>query len=434
MIVTGDWVVPVVGPPIRHGAVLTRGARIDRVGRLPELLALAPDDPVERFDGCVIIPGLVNAHTHLSLTVLGGLVPPTRMRDFLAQVTKAVLAMSSDDFAASASAGALECLECGVTSVGDIVYGPEPLAACADAGVGGVFYWEVLGIDADDLSGELAEAEFPSEVGACTTGRTRCGVSPHTPYTSGPRLLEAAWRVAQRHGTGFAIHAAESPAERELMKSGSGPLLEVAHRLARGFVAPKSGSIAYLDRLGVLAGAVVVHCVHLETGDPTLLKRKAAGVVLCPRSNERLGNGSPPVAELSAAGVRLALGTDSPASNADFDLFEEARAARRLHPGLTARRTLAMMTVDGARTLGLEGHCGALQPGSQADLAVIETGQTEDPERAVVARGGRDTVRAVLGGGIWRVRGGKPAMPVTAIERAAERAREVARRAIERQD
>ncbi|MDO8963244.1 MAG: amidohydrolase family protein, partial [Coriobacteriia bacterium] len=197
MILTADWVLPVTGRPIRDGAVLARGARIEAVGTFEHVRAAAPDEAVESFEGCVLMPGLVNAHTHLSLTVLGGLIPPMPMRPFLSRVTAAILAMSDDDFAASAALGALESLRAGVTCVGDVVYGPEPLAACADAGLAGVFFWEVLGIDAGDLSGELAEREFPADLGACTRGRTRCGLSPHTAYTSGPELLRAAWNVAR---------------------------------------------------------------------------------------------------------------------------------------------------------------------------------------------------------------------------------------------
>lgn len=431
MILTADWVLPVTGRPIRDGAVLTRGTKIEMIGTLEQVRAAAPDEAMERFDGSVLMPGLVNAHTHLSLTVLGGLVAPMPMKPFLKRVTAAVMAMSDDDFAASAAWGALECLRAGVTCVGDIAYGPEPLAACADAGLAGVFYWEVLGIDAGDLSGELAEREFPAELDPCTLGRTRCGLSPHTPYTAGPDLLRATWKVAHRHRIGYAIHIAESLAERELMLHDRGPLAETARRLAHGFRSPGAGSISYLENLGVLQNAAAVHCVHLEHGDAHRLKRSVRGVVLCPRSNAYLSNGTPPVAELSSAGIYLALGTDSSASNHDLDLFEEARAAREIDPSLTSRRLIAMLTHDGARVVGLDNVCGALEPGLSADITVVKTGATADPETAVVRFGGRETVEAVMSAGLWRIRGGKPALPTIALERAIAGSRSIAQRAIE---
>lgn len=432
MILTADWVLPVVGRPVRGGAVLTRASHIEMVGPLEEIEAAAPKDPVERFDGCVIMPGLVNAHAHLSLTVLGGLVPPMPMRPFLKQVTTAVLAMSADDFAASAALGALQSLRSGVTCVGDIAYGPESLAACADVGLAGVYFWEVLGVDATDLSGELAKREFPAEVGSCATGRARCGISPHTPYTSGPALLQAAWRMSQRHGVAFALHVAESPAERDLMLAGTGPLGETAGRLAHGFRVPHVGSIAYLEGLGVLKDAIAVHCTNLEPGDARRLKKNVRGVVLCPRSNEYLGNGAPPVAELSSAGLCMAVGTDSAASNSDLDLWEEARVLRALDRTLPSRRMVAMLTHDGARTLGLDDLCGALAPGLQADIAVVRTDETSDPETAVVASGGASSIEAVMSAGLWRVREGRPTPPSVALERAAAGSRAVAERALGR--
>lgn len=429
MLVAADWLVNPGDHPVREGAVFMRGNRIDAVGRLEDLQGSHPSEPLERFDGCVIIPGLVNAHTRLSLTVLEGLVEevPDIIR-YQRRVTSAIHAMSNDDFAASATHGALECLRCGITTVGDIGYGPEPLAACADAGVGGMFYWEIRGIDEHALAGELAEMEFPSE-GKCSTGRLRCGISPQAVFVSGPELIKAEWQVAHTHHTGFAIHVAESAAERDLLLHGDGPLADVARTFAHGFKPPRTGTVAYLERLGALAGAVAVGCVHLDPGDAARLRRHARGVVLCPRASARLGKGVPPVADLYAAGVRLSLGTGSAAAGGT-DLFAEARALRELDASLTSRRVLAMMTRDGAETLGLEDSCGVLAPGMQSDLTLIHTGPTEDPETAVLRCGSAETVRAVMGGGVWRVRDGKIALPTATAERAADRAREVARRAL----
>jgi cytosine/adenosine deaminase-related metal-dependent hydrolase len=338
------------------------------------------------------------------------------MRPFLARVTAAVQAMTAADFEASAAEGALECLRAGVTCVGDIAYGPGPLAACAGLGLGGVFHWEVLGIAAEELEATLAARGFPAD---CAHGRARCGISPHTPYTCGPALLRRAADFARGRDLSFAVHVAESPAERELMLHGTGALADTAARLARGFTAPGVGSVAYLERLGVLPGALAVHCVSLEPGDAERLAA-ARGVALCPRSNAYLGNGAPPVAELRAAGVTLALGTDSAASNWDLDLFAEARALLALDAALTPRKLLRMLTRDGARALGLDDTVGALTPGLQADLAVVGTGPAPDPEAAVMAAG------------VWRVRGGEHTQPTRDIGEAAAAARGVAERAIER--
>lgn len=430
MIVTADWVLPVSAPALRGGAALVDEAgRIGAVGPLADLVARHPLERVESFDGCVIMPGLVNAHTHLSLTVLAGLVQPMPMRAFLARVTCAINAMSEDDFAASAALGALECLRNGVTCVGDIAYTTEPMARCAPLGLAGVFHVEVLGVTADSLESTLEARGFPHGSDACAHGRVRCGLSPHTPYTVGPDALVEAAATARHTGASLAIHVAESPAERELMLEGTGPLAEVAARLAHGFEPPHTGSVAYLDRLGVLRDALAIHCANLEPGDPALLT-SARGVALCPRSNAYLGNGEPPAAALREAGVRIALGTDSPASNSDLDLFEEGRALLSLDMGLTPQRLLEMLTIDGARALGMQDVVGSLTPGLDADMAVIRTGGTDDPVAAVVATAGRARVEAVMTAGAWRVRDGDLVGDTAAIASAAAGARTVAAEAI----
>jgi 5-methylthioadenosine/S-adenosylhomocysteine deaminase len=431
MIVGGDWLVTAAGDPIRGGAVLTQGARIHAVGTFAELTAAHPATHAEYYRGCVLTPGLVNAHTHLSLTVLKDLAPSAPLPQWLRDVTKAIVRMGQDEFAASASLGALECLLCGVTVVGDIVYGPEALAASADAGLAGVFCWEVLGLDADDLPAELAEREFPADPGACTSGRTRCGVSPHTPYTSGPRLLRAIHEIAETHHTAYVVHVAESPAERELLRAGTGPFADTARRLAPDLVPPRTSPVAYLDSLGVLDGAVAVHCVDVDRADIALLKRHARAVVVCPRSNAYLHNGEPPVPALYRSGITLAIGTDSAASNTDLDLLSEARAVRAIGPAITSRRLLRMITADGAKALGVDDDFGTLEPGKQADFAVFRTGATADPESDVLRHGGRDTLEALCTAGVWRVREGRPCFPVGSIERAGARARAVAQQAMQ---
>jgi cytosine/adenosine deaminase-related metal-dependent hydrolase len=431
MIVTADWVVPVASRPIRDGAVLTRTGTVEAVGTLEELRRVAPAEDVERFDGCVITPGLVNARTHLSLHALNGLLPTGDTAAYVDAFDRAVTLMTDDDFAASASLGAIESLRFGVTRVGDACYGPEALAACADVGVGGVFFWEVHGIDGDELSGELAEAEFPAETGRCSTGRGRCGLSPRGISAAGPGLIQAAWRVADRHGVGFALEVAGSKLEQQLLRQGTGALARRADRLAVGFRAPGKQGVEYLSGLGVLKGATLIHCVNLEDGDAKVLRRGARGVVLCPRSAAAMRNGEPPVARLSTAGVKLALGTDTPAGP-DVDVLGEVRAISMLDPTLSARRLLEMATIGGAEALGISDSAGTLAPGRPADLAIFATGPVDDPEAAIVGRAGSVTVRSVLSGGLWRVRDGKNTFPAVAIERAAAATRAKVERGLPR--
>ncbi len=419
MIVTADWVLPVSAPPIRNGAVLVRGGTIAEVGPLDAVSAGSPGVPVDAHEGCTIIPGLVNAHTHLALTALEGLLPPLPFHDWLARIAPVTRGLTREDFRASAALGALRCLGAGITVVGDIAYGAESAAAAEDLGLGGVSFWEALGLAGDALDADLERRGYPAAVASHRRARLIVGLSPHAPYTAGPGLLRATAERARADGVPWMIHLAESPAESRLLVTGDGPLAAVAARLAVGFEPPGTGAVAYADALGALDGAIAVHCVEADAAEIALLAESAAGVVLCPRSNAYLGDGEAPVAALRRAGNRLALGSDSLASNESIDLLAEARAARRLDPGLEAGRLLAMLTLEGARVLGIDDRFGSLEPGKQADLAVLRLEGGDPPVETLIAHGSPEAVAAVMSAGEWRVRDGTHLEPTGAIERDA---------------
>lgn len=399
MLVSAPWVLPVCSPPIRDGAVLVEGARIARVGTIAELAAAHPTARRRHFDGCTILPGLVNAHTHLAMTSLQGVAGPGDFATWISRIPAAWGALSPPEIRESIARGMRMSLAAGVTVVGDISYGPDSPDIGSQTGIGGVFFEEVLGIPAKDLPARLYEMRFPARH---ADARIRHGLTPHAPYTAGPGLIAAAHSAAASAGTPFAIHVAESAAETELLASGTGPLAAVAARVAVGFEAPGTSAVRYLDALGVLDGALAIHCVKVDADDAALLAAKTRGVAVCPRSNAYLGNGAPPVELLLAYGVTLGLGTDSLASNADLDLFEEARALARIAPTLTAEKIVAIMTLGGAKALGVEGDFGTLERGKQADLAIFEV-LGDDPHAALLAEASTHTLSAVLAAGEWRI-------------------------------
>lgn len=429
MIVTADWVVPIADQPIREGAVLVRGSHIEDVGAAKDLIGSNPRQQVRAFEGCSIFPGLVNAHTHLALTCLKGVVPPQPFPEWIRQIPKAYRALTSDDIAASTTYGAVLSLAAGVTVVGDITHGPEGIAIAADTGLGGAFYWEVLGATRAELPQRLAEIEFPADPAVSCRGRLRCGLSPHSVYASGPDLIRTTYAITRAQGTGFAIHAAESDAEVELVHSGSGPLAGLAARLADGFETPGVGVVRYLAQLGVLDDAVLVHGAKIIPAEIPVVARRARGLVLCPRSNAYLGNGEPAARRLHRAGMRLALGTDSLASNSDLDLLEEARALHAIEPSFAPEELLRMMTLSGAHVLGLQDEFGSLEPGKQADL-IVHRLPGADPVGELISQGGRGTLQAVMSGGVFRVLDGGAVFAISPIERASHIARQKASLAV----
>lgn len=432
MLLSADWILPGLRRPIRDGAVLVRDGHVVDVGRRDELVRQAPDDERRHFDGCVLTPGLVNAHTHLSLSALHGLLAPSRFEEWLPRLGRAMSDWGVEDYAASAALGVRQALAAGTTVVGDIVYGPESAHAAAVAGVGGVFYWEVLGVGASELFAELERHGFPRPGDGECGARIRCGLSPHSTYTSGPALLRAAHEAAGDLGVPLAIHVAESAAEVEFTRTGGGPLSEMAARLAADFVPTGEAPVAYLDRLGVLDGVSAVHLCQLAPTDVARLASTVRGAISCPRSNRFLSNRVPPVGELVAAGVPVGLGTDSTASNTDLDLMAEVRALQASDPTLEPAQLVRMVTTDGAVALGCEDRFGMLEPGMEADVAVFRLGAVSSPESEFVARAGADTLDAVMTAGKWRVLDGRPVdeARARAVEQAAERSAEKARAAL----
>lgn len=401
MLITASWVLPVSSPPIRDGAVLVDGDSVMAVGAASELQSRHPD--VERIDfgACVLLPGLVNAHTHLCLTGLHGMVPSAPFTTWLPALASLSRDLTVSDRYDAAKKGALESLAAGVTVVGDIAYGPESALAAQAVGVGGVFHHEVLGGTGAGLRDELP-GFFPPEVDA---SRIRWGISPHSPYTAGPELIRTTHDISDELGIPFAIHAAESAAERELLASGSGPLAGLAERLAHGFSPPGTGAVEYLDGLGALDGATLIHLGEIDTHEVSLIAARARGAVACPRSNEYLENRAAPVGALMDAGVPTGLGTDSSASNHDLDVTRELAALRSAEPSIPARALLESLTFKGAEAIGIADRFGALQPGHAADLAVFPVDGGDDPEAAFADAAGDVEPVAVMSAGVWRIRG-----------------------------
>ncbi|MDX6515015.1 MAG: aminodeoxyfutalosine deaminase [Gaiellaceae bacterium] len=395
---SADWVLPVEGEPIRDGAIAFEDGRIVAVGRSADLGAGT------RYEGAAIVPGLVNAHTHLEYAVYAGFGDGLPFEEWLATHIERKQLLRADDHEAIARLGAAECLGSGVTTIGDASFTGAAAAAAHELGLRATLYLEVFG---DDPEPALARfARLRDEVGPHLSERVRLGVSPHAPYTTGIDVYAA---VAEL-GLPLMSHLAETAAEREWLEQGAGPW---QRSLGDKLLGPTgSTGIRALAERGLLSPRLAaVHCVDLQPDELALLAGSGSGVVHCPRSNSYLGCGIAPLRALLDAGARVGLGTDSPNSAVDFDLFAELRAAvmharAREHAAesLSATEALELATLGGARALGLDGEIGSLVPGKRADLAVVALADTglhpwEDPATAVVLGGSPEHVQATLVGG-----------------------------------
>ena len=361
---------PVTAPPIEDGAVL-----VDDAGRIT---ALGPDAAVpapanaERvaFPEAAIVPGLVNCHTHLELSHLAGKNPARDFPGWIRTIRALKDGTTPEEFSRSAEQGVRDCWAAGVTCVADTGSTGAPLEALARLGARGVYYQEVFGPDPTKCGASLSElAAAVRRLRPLATGRARLGVSPHAPYTVSEPLYRATAELARRERLPVAVHLAESREETALVRDGAGPFADALR--ARGIPVPAHNCtpVQYLLRLGVLqraTGWLCIHCVQVDGPDIESLRNAGAAVALCPRSNRAHGHGTAPLPLFRRAGLAVGFGTDSVVSTGDVDLWSEAAVA-----GLEGEEALRMLTLEGARTLGLEGEIGSLEVGKAADLAVF---------------------------------------------------------------
>jgi cytosine/adenosine deaminase-related metal-dependent hydrolase len=441
-LVIADAVFGVSAPPLAEGpgsvAVLVEGGRVADIGRRRDLAG--SDAAVVDLTGRVLVPGLVNAHTHLQYSSFSQAIGARDFFTWIRTLTSLIPTLDAGGWLASARLGALENLTAGVTSVGDIFSRGESLAALAEAGLGGVAFRELIGPDpaAAADAAAILERELAALSAAADGAGVSLGLSPHAPYTCDPSLYVAARRIADRERLRLATHVAETRDEVDLLRDGTGAFAGYVAARRAGFDPPRATPVRYLDRLGFWSGGPVlaVHAVHLTAADRRILAERGATIVTCPSSNERLGTGRADVPAARGAGVRVAVGSDSLASTESIDLLAELAILARRHRSLAPETLLEMATRDAAEALGLEPGAGTLTVGGPADLAAFalpgpaarstarSTAVFSPPDLLLALFAAAPRADAVMRGGKWLVRHGKPlTMDETSVRAAA---REVA--------
>jgi cytosine/adenosine deaminase-related metal-dependent hydrolase len=388
-VLSADWVLPIDGPPIADGAVAIEDGRIAAVGTAAEL------GGGTHYGDAVIVPGFVNAHTHLEYATYAGFGDgEADFAVWIAQHAQRKFRLSFEEQLDIAKLGAAECLASGVTTVGDCSFSGAAAIAAADLGLHGTVYLEVFGADPAQVRARFDELR---ERAVAAAGSVRIGVSPHAPYSVG---IEG-YRTCLELDLPIATHLSESESELRYLESGGGPWDGITWLVEPvGSSGPRA-----LAAEGLLSPRMIAaHCTVVDEEEIALLAEHDVAVAHCPRSNGSVGCGIAPLRALLDAGIRVGLGTDSPASAPSFDFFDELRAAvlfsrarERRPDALTAAEALELGTLGSARALGLDAEVGSLAAGKRADLAVVSFAGSpyhpwEDPAAAVVFGGSPDRV------------------------------------------
>ncbi|ADH85350.1 amidohydrolase [Desulfurivibrio alkaliphilus] len=381
------------------GAVAIKGSEIVAVGPAAELAARWPQAPRLDTPHGLLLPGLINSHTHVAMSCFRGLADDLPLMSWLTEhIFPAEAKLTEEIVYHSSLLTMAEMIRSGTTSFCDMyLFTAQVAAAAADSGMR-AWVGEVLYDFPSPCYGELENGfQYLEQLMAEYDGHelVKITVDPHAVYTCSPELLRRLYGRAEKHDALYHIHLAET---RD----------EVAGCLEKYGKRP----VAHLDALGVLGErTVAAHGVWLEPAEIELLARRGVKVAHCPESNMKLASGISPVPELLAAGVSVGLGTDGAASNNDIDLFGEMDMAAKLHKVnkmdptvLPAAQVLRMATRQGAEVLGAGAAIGSLEPGKKADCIVIDLQQPHltpfyhAPSQLVYAARGADVLHTVING------------------------------------
>lgn len=384
-ILSAEYVLPISSAPIENGAVVIENDKILAVGKFAEIKVQFPEAEIDEYGEAAILPGFVNAHSHLEITAMRGYLDSVE-HDFAAWLLKLTKTraeiLTDSDIKTAAIFGALEGARAGVTCFGDIGrFGVAGFEALKQNGLRGVLFQETE-FSPDN---KTAESDFEKlkekflQLKETETDLVKVGLSPHSPYTVSRRLFEKIAEYAVTENIKISTHAAESDIESVLLEKGTGFFIGVYKKFGVEWEIPFCSPIEYLNKIGFLkTKPLLAHCVKVSDADINLIKNSNSSIAHCPKSNAKFGHGIAPLEKFLDAQINTGFGSDSVASNNTCDILEEARFAILPARNLTTKKrfiepeeALRIATLGGAKSLGLDTEIGTLEEGKQADIIAI---------------------------------------------------------------
>ena len=403
MLLAARWIVPVSSPAIEHGAIELQDGRIAALGPRGEFESADAED----LGDAILIPGLINAHTHLELGHLQGFLKrPRDLPDWLLRIIAAQEDATPEELQRrttdSVQRGVRESLQSGVTTVGDItrlsvvtrpLLKPGPLRV--------VSFGEVKGIGTrrnliEERLQAAGDRRHDSE-------HLITALSPHAPYSVDADGVRTIVARARNYDMRTCMHLSESVEEMQFLQTGQGRFRELLEALGMWddtIEAPGLTPVRWAFEIGALGPeCLAAHCNYLDEEEIDLLCATGTSVAYCPRTHEYFGHPPHPLMKLMGGGVNVCVGTDSLVSSPSLSILEELIHVRRQHPELSGDAILSMGTIAGARALGVAHLAGTLEPGKRADLAVfsVDGGDVDKPAEALLS--GKARLETVYVGG-----------------------------------
>lgn len=399
--------------PSEDGYVTIADGKIVSIGKKQRV------EPVFDLGDVILMPGLVNAHTHLEFSDLknplpaGETFPEWILAVIASRRQQRATVEGHDSPEASAQVavadGVAESIRSGVTTIGEISTVAGSHGWYQPAEIQTVLFQEVLGLSVDDIPAHVKTAREHVDTSIPGDERLSMGISPHAPYSVHYDLFGQLCQLAAKANIPCALHLGESPAEMELLRSASGPFREMLELLGawNDSAIPRGiGPLDYLQRISQVPCSLIIHGNFLTKLEYQFMAEQVdrMSLVYCPRTYHHFHDRPYPLQAILNHGVRVALGTDSRASNPDLSLLAEMQHVAHVHPEIDPSLILEMGTRQGARALGLEQTCGSLVPGKQADLVTVacEPGRLSDLATVITSAG--TTVEGVMRAGKWLVK------------------------------
>ncbi len=427
MLLAAKWVLPVSQESIEDGAVVVSGDKIEAVGKRKELERNYPEEEVKDFGQAVLMPGFVDAHAHLEYSVFRGLCDDLSFTHWKMQVTKKSKKLTAKNWFSSAELGALEAIRSGITCIADTTDTGASLKASRQAGLRGIIFHEVMGMDNSRVGRIISEAKknVSSWQAEAEGTNLEIGISPYSVYTVSPPLFKAVSDWAKEDNLTVCFHLAGSPDEYEFVKYGSSPLatsfLEQMGWNDLLWQPTGVSPVKYVEQWDALESGkvIVVHCIQVSDADIDILKKYDVSVVHCPKCSAKLGMGVAPLGKFLYRDLKVGMGMDSPASNNTMDMFDEMRIGLLLQrgleekvEGLSAENFIKLATLGGAQALRIDSEVGSLEKDKKADLIAVDVSHTHqnpvcDPCSALVYTANQEDVIFTMVGGRVLYEGGE---------------------------